>query len=188
MDDDEARDRLLSAAEDLYYRKGFAAVGMDELRGAAEISMRRLYQVFPSKDEIVLAFLQRKREQWRAGVEARVAAAGSDHVDRILAVFGFLEDWFTSDSFRGCAFINAFGELGGTHPEVVELVRQQKLAARQALAQLVREAGGDEALAAQLSLLSEGAQTAAATGQDPAAARHARDAARALLTTLPASR
>ncbi len=67
MTEDEARERILSAAEELYYRKGYAAVGMDELRSAAGVSLRRLYALFPAKTDIVTAVLARKHAQWESG-------------------------------------------------------------------------------------------------------------------------
>jgi AcrR family transcriptional regulator len=182
MDENEARERILSAAEDLYYRKGYAAVGMDELRAAAGVSLRRLYALYPSKNEIVSAVLERKHGEWESSLSGAVVAAGADPRDRLLAVYGYLEDWFCTDDFRGCAFINAFGELGGTHPEVARIVRDHKASFQRSMAQLVEDAGGSEALAAQLSILAEGAQSTAAISGDPQAAVQARSAAEVLIT------
>ena len=64
MIEDEARERILSAAEELYYRKGFAAVGMDELRAESGVSLRRLYALFPSKPDIITAVLPRRHVEW----------------------------------------------------------------------------------------------------------------------------
>ncbi|WP_460798268.1 TetR/AcrR family transcriptional regulator [Microbacterium sp. GXF0217] len=182
MDESEARERILAAAEERYYRKGYAAVGMDELRAAAGVSLRRLYALYPSKDQIVSAVLERKHAQWDAALAGAVATAGADPRDRLLAVYGYLEDWFCTDGFRGCAFINAFGELGGTHPEVARIVREHKASFQRSMAELVEDAGGTTALAAQLSILAEGAQSTAAISGDPQAAVQARDAAEVLIS------
>lgn len=181
MTEDEARERILSAAEELYYRKGYAAVGMDELRAAAGVSLRRLYALFPSKTDIVTAVLDRKHAEWEAGLTGAVADAGADPRARLLAVYGYLEDWFCSDGFRGCAFINAFGELGGTNPEVAEIVRAHKASFQQYMAGLVAETGAPATLAAQLSILAEGAQSTAAISADPQVAVQARGAAEVLI-------
>ena len=162
MTEDEARARILTAAEELYYRKGYAAVGMDELRQFAGVSLRRLYSLFPAKTDIVAAVLERKHAQWESGLSEAVAGAGDDPRARLLAVYGYLENWFCADDFRGCAFINAFGELGGTNPEVAET-------------------GAPAALAPQLSILAEGAQSTAAISADPAVAVQARGAAEVLI-------
>ncbi|HWV49382.1 MAG TPA: TetR/AcrR family transcriptional regulator [Microbacterium sp.] len=182
MDENEARERILSAAEELYYRKGYAAVGMDELRAAAGVSLRRLYALYPSKDQIVAAVLERRHGEWGQALSTAVANAGADPRDRLLAVYGYLEGWFCADDFRGCAFINAFGELGGTHPEVARIVRDHKASFQQAMARLVEDAGGTTALAAQLSILAEGAQSTAAISGDPQAAVQARAAAEVLIS------
>lgn len=175
------REQILAAAEELYYRKGYAAVGMDELRSAAGVSLRRLYALFPAKADIVEAVLARRHAEWEAGLTAAVAAAGSDPRARLLAVYGYLEDWFCTDSFRGCAFINAFGELGGTNPEVASIVRGHKASFQAYMADLVTDAGAPASLAAQLSILAEGAQSTAAISGDSAAAVQARGAAEVLI-------
>lgn len=181
MTEDEARERILTAAEELYYRKGYAAVGMDELRQFAGVSLRRLYSLFPAKTDIVAAVLERKHAQWESGLSEAVAGAGDDPRARLLAVYGYLENWFCADDFRGCAFINAFGELGGTNPEVAEIVRAHKASFQQYMADLVAETGAPAALAPQLSILAEGAQSTAAISADPAVAMQARGAAEVLI-------
>lgn len=181
MTEEEAREQVLAAAEELYYRKGYAAVGMDELRAAAGVSLRRLYALFPAKNDIVAAVLQRKHGEWESGLTAAVADAGADPRERLLAVYGYLEDWFCTDSFRGCAFINAFGELGGTNPEVAAIVREHKSSFQAYMAGLVSEIGAPASLAAQLSILAEGAQSTAAISADPQAAVQARAAAEVLV-------
>ncbi|MFS2243200.1 MULTISPECIES: TetR/AcrR family transcriptional regulator [unclassified Microbacterium] len=181
MTADDAREQVLSAAERLYYRKGYAAVGMDELRAAAGVSLRRLYALFPSKDDIIAAVLQRKHEEWETTLAAAVADAGDDPRARLLAVYTYLENWFCADDFRGCAFINAFGELGGTNPVVARLVREHKASFQSQMATLAAESGGSAALAAQLSILAEGAQSTAAISADPQVAAQARAAAEVLI-------
>ncbi len=181
MNSEEARESILDAAEDLYYAKGYAAVGMDELRAAAGVSLKRVYTQFASKDEIIKAVLARKHDEWERMITEAVAAAGDDSRARLLAVYEFLESWFNTDDFRGCAFINAFGELGGTAPEIAQIVREHKASFQRYMADLVAETGASEALAAQLSILAEGAQSTAAIAADPQVAVPARAAAEVLI-------
>ncbi|MDI9916826.1 TetR/AcrR family transcriptional regulator [Rhodococcus sp. IEGM 1379] len=181
MTTNDAHERILAAAEDLYYAKGYAAVGMDELRAAAGVSLRRLYALFPSKGDIIVAVLNRKHEEWESGLTAHLAATGGSPREQLLAVYDYLEGWFCTGSFRGCAFINAFGELGGTHPEVAQLVREHKESFQCFMAGLVRELGAPDSLAAQLSILAEGAQSTAAITRDPSVALHAKVAAVVLI-------
>lgn len=180
MDSAVARDRALDAAEDLFYARGVQSVGMDELRGASGVSLKRLYQLFPAKEQLVAAWLARRDERWRGRLAAHVAGR-RDPRERIPAVFDWLEEWFGEDGFRGCAWINAHGELGATSALVAEQVRAHKEAFRGYLASLVDDAGLPAALTGPLFLLAEGAMvTAGITGSTRPAAE-ARDAARALM-------
>lgn len=180
IDDTVARVQVVEAADRLFYARGVQAVGMDAVRAEAGVSLKRIYALFPSKDALIVAVLERRRAQWNAGI-----AAGAEREDtargKILAVFDFLDAWFREPDFNGCAFINAYGELHGGNPGVTRTVRAQKDAFQQYVADLVRAAGGPESLAAQIAILAEGAQTTAAIAGTPEAAAHARAAAEVLL-------
>ena len=182
--DPETRARIVDVADGLFYARGFQSVGMDEIRTGAGVSLKKLYAAFPGKDQLVAAVLGGRHEYWEHGIEQAVAAAGTPR-DRLLAMYDFLEQWFGDDTFRGCGFINAFGELGATSPAVAEIAREHKESFQRYVAGLaaaaVPGAGAAEELAAQLALLAEGAQTTAAIAGDPAPARHARRAAEVLI-------
>ncbi|MGI5472631.1 TetR/AcrR family transcriptional regulator [Streptomyces sp. CA-132043] len=183
MHHDEARTRLLDAADRLFYERGVQAVGMDELRAAAGVSLKRLYQCFPAKRELVEAYLRRRDERWRAALAEYVAAHGATPADRVLAVFDWLEEWFAGPRFRGCAFVNAYGELGAVSDGVAGAAHDHKYAVRGYTTGLAAALGAAEpdALGGQLALLIDGATTTAAINGDPSAARLARDTAAALL-------
>ncbi len=106
-----------------------------------------------------------------------------DPRQRLLAVFAFLGEWFATPDFSGCAFINAFGELGSGSPATAQLTRQHKQRLRDYLTGLARDAGAARpaALAAQLLMLMDGAIVSAATGTNIRAAADARAAAGTLL-------
>jgi AcrR family transcriptional regulator len=179
VDVDEARVKLLDAAEELFYERGIQAVGIDELRAGAGISLKRLYQVFPAKQQIVEAYLRRRDGRWRA----RLAEYVADHPDDpIPAVFDWLREWFAEPGFRGCAFVNSFGELGSTEPGIADVVRAHHAAVREFLAGLVAELDvtDPEELTDQLWLLLVGSSTGAAIAGDPALADRARRAAQSL--------
>ncbi|MEV6369529.1 TetR/AcrR family transcriptional regulator [Micromonospora musae] len=178
--DEELREQVLDVADRLYYGRGIQAVGMDALRAEAGVSLKRLYQLFPSKESIVEEVLHRRRRLWNGLVEAAVAT-GTSPRDRLLAVYDMLARWFDDDDFRGCVFINTFGELGATAPRIAGLVREHKAQFQAALAALVAEAGGPASLASQLAILAEGAQTTAAIAGTSEAAGHARAAAATLI-------
>lgn len=170
----------LDAAEELFYSRGVHAVGMADIRDASGVSLRRLYQLFPHKEELVTAFLDRRDGVWRARL--------AEHVDRqtdpdlrVLAVFDWLHTWFSEPGFRGCAWVNCFGELGGTSPAVAQLARDHKAGFRRDLRALVRAAGRPVSLADHLLLLAEGAITTAAISGASLPARQAKAAARQLM-------
>ncbi|MDN3240301.1 TetR/AcrR family transcriptional regulator [Glycomyces tritici] len=180
IDDTAARAQVVEAADQLFYAQGVQAVGMDAVRAAAGVSLKRIYALFPSKDALVAAVLEHRRAQWNAGIAAGAARADTAR-GKILAVFDFLDAWFREPDFNGCAFINAYGELHGGSPAVSRTVREQKDAFQRYIAGLVREAGGNATLAAQIAILAEGAQTTAAIAGTPEAAAQARAAVEVLL-------
>ncbi|GLU48290.1 TetR/AcrR family transcriptional regulator [Nocardiopsis ansamitocini] len=180
MDDVEARRRVIEAADRLYYGNGIQAVGMDRLRTESGVSLKRLYSLFSSKEEIVLGVLSHRHQLWTQGLEAQVSQVGAPQ-DRVLAVYDYLAGWFTDDTFRGCGFINAFGEIG-TAPSIAAAVREHKESFQRFMVGLVAQAGGSAELAGYLALLAEGAQTTAAIAGSPDPARQARRAAQTLIS------
>ena len=156
------------------------------MRTEAGVSLKRLYALFPGKDSLVLAVLRKRHAMWTEGLTAVVEATEGAQ-EKVLAVYDYLAAWFAEDTFRGCGFINAFGELGPTSPEAAAYAREHKRAFQEQLAQLVAAAGIDPALAPQLAILAEGAQTTAAIEGSPEAAAHARRAAETLVAAAQSS-
>jgi len=180
MDTEAATTRTLDAAEKLFYAKGIHAVGMDDIRDEAGVSLKRLYQLFPNKERLVTAFLQRRDVHWRGRLATHVSRA-ADADARLLAVFDWLGSWFREPGFRGCAWVNSFGELGATSPAVAAEARRHKDAVHAYLRELVAAAGRPRELADHLFLLVEGATTVAAISGSAAPARQAGTAAAELL-------
>ncbi|KDN87262.1 TetR/AcrR family transcriptional regulator [Kitasatospora cheerisanensis] len=175
-------EKLLDAAEALFYEKGIRAVGMDEVRAACGLPLKRIYRLHPAKDDLVVAVLRRRDLRWRG----RLTAAAEAHADpraRLLAAFDWLADWCAEPGFRGCAWINAFGELGPASPAVLAEVRAHKEAFHRRLADWSRAAGLADPSPVQL--LAEGAIVTAAISGSPAPARQARAAVEALLGAAP---
>jgi AcrR family transcriptional regulator len=180
MDDDAARERLLDAAEALFYGRGIQAVGMDAVREASGLPLKRLYALYPGKAALVEAVLARRDVRWRGRLMARVLEE-DDPRERVLAVFDWLEGWFGEPGFRGCAWINASGELGATLPVVAEQARLHKAAFKADLLGLVRDAGLPDDAADGVLLLAEGAMVTAGIFGTTAPAREARAAAARLI-------
>ncbi len=180
IDEQTAREQVVTAADRLFYTRGIQAVGMDAVRAEAGVSLKRIYGLFPSKDDLVIAVLHRRTEQWNTGIATSAEGAKTPE-EKLLAVFDFLSGWFRQDDFRGCAFINSYGELGASSAAVAQVARQQKADFQRYVASLVEELGAPSSLAPQLALLAEGAQTTAAISGDASAAAHARSAAQILI-------
>lgn len=180
MDVDTAEGRVLDAAEALFYARGVHAVGMDDIRDASGVSLKRLYQLFPNKERLVTAYLQRREVSWQTQLEEHVART-DDPRQRPLAVFDWMHGWFRQPDYRGCAWINCYGELGATSGPVVDEARAHKENFRQFLCRLVAEAGLSRDLGDHLLLLAEGAIVMSALTGDKDAALKARTAAAKLL-------
>lgn len=171
-----ARQRLLEAAGDLFYRQGIGAVGVDLVSKTAGVSKRTLYQQFGSKDELVAASLDRAG---RAILEIYlpVDGAGGTPREQILAVFDGERGWASSAEFRGCPFINTATELANPEHPARQVARRYKLRLRQFFAQQAERGGAadPQRLADQLALIFDGAivQTVMGTGSRPDAAQAA---------------
>ncbi|MCP2263226.1 TetR/AcrR family transcriptional regulator [Promicromonospora thailandica] len=186
-DEEAAREQVVRAADELFYTKGVQAVGMDAVRTAAGVSLKRIYSLFSSKDELVVAVLRHRTAVWDDGIASASERATTARA-RLLAIFDFLDGWFREPDFRGCAFINTHGELSATSQAVADAVREQKRTFQEYVARLVAELDGPPELAPQIAILAEGAQTTAAIAGTPDAARYARDAVETLLDAkVPAS-
>jgi AcrR family transcriptional regulator len=123
-----ARERILTTAYRLFYRDGIRATGIDRVIAEAGVTKVTFYRHFPSKDALILAFLDLRHHrwmQWFAEALARHATTGRRSRP---AVVGAVEEWLTADSFRGCAFINSVNELGGELVEVHDIAARHKAA------------------------------------------------------------
>ncbi|MEB3068991.1 TetR/AcrR family transcriptional regulator [[Mycobacterium] vasticus] len=178
---DLLRDQALDAAERLFYERGIHAVGMDDVRSASGLALRRLYRLFPSKMTLVCAYLERRNDRWLDSLKSHVSIDDTGPRGQVLAVFQWLRSWFETPGFRGCAFVNAFGESGATSPEIVEIVQRHKDEFRSYVTDLVVAAGATADVGRQLALLAEGAMVTAAISASPEPATWAEAAAEALL-------
>jgi AcrR family transcriptional regulator len=182
-----ARERILNAASDAFYRRGIGAVGVDAIVADADVAKATLYRHFRSKDDLVVAFLRRRDERWRGWLRAEVERRSPDPAGRPLAVFDALGAWFASDDFRGCAFINAAAEIADPEHPARAAVQEHKRLCGRYLEDLLAGAGrpGADADAAALLLLIEGAMVSALIERGPAPAGRARAAAARILDHPP---
>lgn len=173
-----AGERLLAAASDLFYGRGIRAVGVDLIAETAGTTKKTLYDCFGSKDALVALYLERRMARWQAFLHEHMVDAPAGAA-RVPAVFDVLGEWLAVQG-RGCGFVNAYAEIGGTGHPGEPVVRAEKEAMRHYFVALAAEAGLAEPdrLGTELHLLYEGVSVmATAGGLDDAVAR-GRSAAR----------
>lgn len=176
-------ERLVDTASRLFYARGIRAVGVDRIAEDAGTTKKTLYDRFGSKDALVTLYLRRRAARWQHHVIDHLAGLRpGPEADRMLGVFDALGVWL-AEADRGCAFVNAYAEVGGTDHPALPVIRAEKAWMREFFTGLADEAGYDDAgrLGAQLHLLYEGAVVALTAGDERDALRQARDAARRLL-------
>jgi AcrR family transcriptional regulator len=173
---DSGRERVLETAYRLFSKHGTRAVGVDRIIAESGVAKMTLYRNFASKDDLILAFLERREERWTRGwlqqtVEGRAAAPAQ----RLLAIFDVFGEWFARDDFEGCSFINVMLELDDPGSPVRRESVRQLSEIRGFIAGLAKEAGVQEAeadaFARQWHILMKGCIVAAAEGDRQAGAR-----------------
>jgi len=178
-----ARERILRAADELFYAKGIRNVGIDEIIAHAGVAKASLYKHFESKDLLVLAWVRQRHDAWRHSLDTAASKTGSGPRERLLAVFDDLQGDCCRKSYRGCAFVNAMIELADpSHPaHVVSL--EHKKALREYMRDLAAQAGAKdpEATAHHLAMLYEGAVVTSQAEGNMDAARRAREIAETLI-------
>jgi AcrR family transcriptional regulator len=181
-----AGERLVEAASDLFYNRGIRAVGVDLIAEVAGTTKKTLYDRFGSKDGLVVLYLRRRQDRWREFVTRQLAErpAGEDETHRALGVLDALELWM-AEQHRGCAFVNAYAELGGTDHPGVEVIRAEKQWTHDLYLRLCEESGLPDPAetAAALHLVHEGVLVLTTAGARPDAFAQGRRTARRLVET-----
>ena len=152
------RDQLIDTALRLFAKNGYHATGIDTILAEARVAKMTLYHHFKSKDELILAALRKRDEEWRAWFQREVEARAATPRRRLLALFDVLEDWFGQKQYHGCSFSRAASEYRDPRHAIHELAAEHKLILHDYIRDLAAAAGAREpsALADQLSLLIDG--------------------------------
>jgi AcrR family transcriptional regulator len=183
-----ARERLLAASDELFYRDGVHSTGIDAVIERAGVAKGSLYYIFGGKDELVAAYLRGRHQVWRQRVEA--AQADTDDPDeRILAIFDALADYVSRPEFRGCPFNNAAAEAPAGQAQRLA-INEYRDWLRQSFRQLAVDTGAadSEALTDALIVLYDGALATTNTAEPArAAAMTAKRIARLTLAAAKAS-
>lgn len=171
---------IVVSADALFTAEGVVAVPSERIAAHAGLTVAAVESAFPSRQQLVVAALRYRHRDWMNGLLA-AEALHTDPRDRILALFGYLETCFTADGYRGCAFINGYGELGRVDPVVARLADEHLRQCEQHIAMLCDAAELPAHLAPALTLLVQGAQVEAAIHGVADPARTARTAAAMLM-------
>jgi AcrR family transcriptional regulator len=176
-----ARERLLDAADELFYDEGVNTVGIDRVIERAGVAKATLYNAFGSKEELVRAYLARRHQRRRDRITAALAEY-ADPRDRLLGVVDVLGDSIVESGFRGCAFANASVEARPGSAAVSEADSYRRWI-RSLFVELAQAAGarGPDRLAGELVLLYDGAGVGARMDRSAAPAATAREVAALLL-------
>jgi AcrR family transcriptional regulator len=173
------RERILAATENLFYREGINATGVERIAEEARVSKRTLYRHFPSKNDLVEQYLRRIHDTNGVRNEQALDTPTATARGQLLAIF----DSSPVDRFRGCPFHNAAVEAADDMPGVHDIVHEHKLSFIARLTDKAAKAGANDPyrLGHQLAVLFEGALALATSLNDTAAMIHARSAAEILI-------
>lgn len=177
------RETLVETALSLFMREGFHAVGIDRIIAEAGVAKMTLYNHFKTKDDLILAALRLRDEQFRLWFDRKVEKRGGTPAERLLAAFDVVAEWIGSPQFQGCTFINASAEYGDSNSAIHRAAAEHKRLVLDGFRGRVRQAGlsNSDSLAMQLNLLMEGAIVTAHTADRPDAVGEAKAAAATLI-------
>ena len=178
----ESLERLLHCTEQLIYRGGICATGMDAIVKSSGVSRKTIYKHFGTKERLVAEALRRRDLRWMAWFEAGLERFDGSKA-QLLGAFDLLAEWFGSADFHGCAFINTAGEVSGVEDPVRQIAKVHKEKLHRCLAQRCIDLGAErpQQLAGQLLLLIDGAITNALVSGRTGAAADAQLVAETLL-------
>jgi AcrR family transcriptional regulator len=177
------RDELVRKALETFYRNGFHATGMDLVAEESGVSKTSMYKHFRTKEDLILAVLRLRDENFRNWLFRRVDELAETPRAKLLAIFDALGEWFGEPGYKGCMFIKASAEYQGrTHPIHVQSTEHKRLILER-VTEICRKAGAPAPrdLARQLLILKEGAIVMAVLGSGCDAAHDARKAAETLI-------
>jgi AcrR family transcriptional regulator len=170
-----ARERILHTAHDLFYAEGIRATGIDRVIAEAGVTKVTFYRHFPSKNDLILAYLNLRHEHWMTWfTEALERHGGASKGAQALPPA--MKEWFRGRAlgeFRGCAFLNGVSEIGPAIPAVVEATRKHKQQMTDAIKALLPQSNQRERTAQALAIAVDGAIVQAQYSGDPAPALRA---------------
>jgi len=174
---DDPRERIIRTAYDLFCQHGVQAIGVDRIVAEAGVAKMTLYRNFRSKEELVVATLERREELWTWGwLGGEVERRGGTPVEKLLAIFDALDEWFRRPDYESCLFISCLLEAHDRTSAIGAASVQGLANIRSFVGRLADEAGipDHEGFARRWQVLMSGAIVAASQG-DVDAAKRARE-------------
>jgi AcrR family transcriptional regulator len=155
-----ASERILHTAFQLFYRDGIRATGVDKIIAESGVAKLTFYRHYPSKDDLVRAFLELRHTQWMAWFTDALGRHGG----KLSALPRALAEWFAQPDFRGCAFINSVVEVEASVDGIGAIAQRHKLDMERAIATLLPASRQRPALARAVAVALDGAIVRAQMG------------------------
>lgn len=175
----DPKQRLLDAATELFFKQGYHATGINQVIEEAGVAKASLYMHYPSKEALLLAFLEHRHQTWFEGLHAAVAKAKKPE-KKVLAAFDFLQQMNLTENFRGCAFLNILSEITEKDDDALLIIRSHKNDLRAFFSRLLQHAA--PAVQTQVYLLFESAIVESQLYRDQWPVQEARKMAERLIT------
>ena len=183
LDNDQARAAVLQSANAVFYARGIAGVGMADIRDDSGVSLRRLYSLYPSKQELVAAWLSDRHTTWMEWFTSSVDRRRVEGEEPLLAAFDAIAEWASSPGYRGCAFVNSAAETAEINDAHRRIIAAHKESLLSYLVSLAADGGYNEPerLGRMMGVLLDGAMVEAAVLRSGEPVVAARDAAAVLI-------
>ena len=164
-----AKDRILQVATELFYREGVRAVGIDRIIEESGVAKASFYRNFPTKDDLVVAFLEQYQNRTRGRIEKARSAYPGEPYRQLLELFRLSALRMNEQDFRGCPFMNTTVEFPDDEHPANRMARASRMETWRVVADMAREAGArdPEALATQLEIVYSGAMMTAVLYRQP---------------------
>ncbi len=179
------KEKILETAVRLFYSRGIRATGVDLIIDKAGVHKSTFFKHFPTKREIIIAYLNLRDERWMDWFMARVESIAKTPEDRLVAIFDVLAEWYRQPDFRGCAFINAVAESPDETTIEFQLSVEHKKRLESFVVKIAKsfDARRDKRLTDQILVLIEGSIIRAQMEKSPKPALIAKSVVKALLAS-----
>ncbi len=151
----DVKSRIIDTASRLFYKQGYNSTGINQVIKEAEVAKASLYQYFPSKEDLLIEYLNVTSKVTNHQLDLIVSKFGNSK-DKVLGIFDFLIEMTESTSFNGCNFLNISAELPQENTKVTELIKAQKNAIRSLFGRILDDEQKED-LADELYLLFDAA-------------------------------